>query len=1113
MTQKPQHKSGFSRREFIKITGLSSIASLVIPGTILSANNAGTNKETLMFDENYLPVLKKCDVLVVGGGFAGVTAALEFAKSGASVVLIERRIYLGREITSTNRPWVNHSERSRAELPELVKSCLDPDYKQPFENQSLFRFNKVKLTLEETLIEQGVEIFYASYPIQLIEKENQLQGLVIGNKSGRQAILAKMVIDCTETASVALLSKIGFEKALPELSSFTRTLEFIQIKPLKYTSLTVPESLKIKDNTLHIQQGYLGSNHYYVDCTMNFPAPGFDVESTVDREKEAWNRSIAVSKYLFEKVPEFNDAFLATSSYSLDGIYSTQMQELKDNQLNTITKSTFKLDSQWEINSSAFATPYTNLWCINESVRMQPLLIKHLLTPTGACEIALPLSKYLVNNWDQLALAELPKTSELLASNKRKAGSVVKEQESPQKGRDYEYFEVNEQILPILHEVDILVVGGGTSGATAAIAAAEGGKKTLVIDMNPGFGGTGTFGGVFDYWGHGNYRGFVSRNIRKVDEVHQYIPNYSKKYIDWIKPFVTWNIQAKKYMLLSEIEKAGAQIVWNSIAIGTIVDGNKVIGVVMATPQGVFGVKSKIVIDATGDGDVAGFAGAPFIFGTSGDAIPLWYALCKTSPPGITETSFLNAVDVTNIHDYTRAVMVGLRSGAHMHDHYPYLAPRESRHILGDVVLTLTDHMKLREWDDVIHIAYSNCDIKGYHSSDWLRMGLIPPNYEIEIPYRILLPKTLENILVVGKALSANHESLATIRMQPDLEMLGGVAALAAVFALETGKTPRRINISEFQKILVKNDVLPEKVIGRKISEKIYTEAELEALIAQFNPEKSLHSYSNMEMGEIWKERIPLVEVCSAPAELAVPTLYRALKNASGKMAVRIAQALAMFGSESAAPTLYNEIMALLDGNNQLPILDEQVKWCDSKKMPPDQAAIPFCGNLIYSLGMTRSKLNIPVWEKVAEKFNPQKIEDFYTSKLGLFYYIDATSYGASLLGSNDAIPALKKLHANQFLNNRSEKTLIVGNPVMERLALLELMLARALAYSGSTIGLNVLIDYLDDVRAILAGFANLTLERVSGKDFGKNKDEWKKYISENIEKFNPIPLTERKDG
>jgi len=130
-----------------------------------------------------------------------------------------------------------------------------------------------------------------------------------------------------------------------------------------------------------------------------------------------------------------------------------------------------------------------------------------------------------------------------------------------------------------------------------------------------------------------------------------------------------------------------------------------------------------------------------------------------------------------------------------------------------------------------------------------------------------------------------------------------------------------------------------------------------------------------------------------------------------------------------------------------------------------------------------------------------------------LFYYIDATSYGASLLGSSDAIPALKKLHTNQFLNKRSEKTLIDGNPVMERLALLELVLARALAYSGSTIGLNVLIDYLDDASAVLAGFAHLTLERVTGKDFGKSSSEWKNWLQANEGSIKPVALAERVDG
>jgi ribulose 1,5-bisphosphate synthetase/thiazole synthase len=1106
MKNKNISKNGLSRREFIKISGVSSVALIIYPGMI----PGNSNEESALFMDQYLPVIEKCDVLIVGGGFAGVSAARKFAKNGASVVLIERRIYLGREMTSTCRPWINHANGSLNELPELIKTCIDPKFDQPFADKTLFRFSKIKKPLENELLDADVKTLYTSFPLQLISNGNKIQGLVIGNKSGRQVILSNMVLDCTENASVVRLTDIGFESPKSELSDFTRTLEFIQIKPFAKNYIDVPAELNMKNNRVQIQQGYLGPNHYYVDCVMNFPNPLFDVDNTVAREKEAWKRSIAVGKYLFEQVPEFNDAFLSASSYSLAGIYSRQMQEISNDKLRNIPSEKVKINDQHSTDIQNFATPFENLWCINESARLSTDLVKHLLTPQGACETAVPVSEFLIKHWNIFANISFPETiGQITKVDSQKLRSPIKEKESPQKGKAYEFVNVGEQLIPVHDEVDILIVGGGSSGATAAISAAEQGKKTLVIDMNPGFGGTGTYAGVLDYWGTGNYKGFVARHIKNMDEVHQYIKNWLTDYVPWFKDFVTWNVQAKMYMLLAEIEKAGAKIIWNSIAIGTIMDGNKVQGVVVATPQGVKAIKAKITIDATGDGDVAAFGGAQYVFGSKTDSLPMWYALCSTRTPGITLTAFNNFADVRNIHDYTRSVKVGMRVSGEVHDHYPYLAPRESRHVLGDVVVTLTDHMKLRDWDDVINIHCSNCDIKGYHTSDWLRMGLIPPNYEIEIPYRAILPKSIDNILVVGKALSVSHESLATVRMQQDLENLGGIAALAAVFALDSGVDLRKIDIKEFQKQLVEKDLLPSHVINRNIREHTYTREELDDLIKQFDPDKVLHSYSDMEMWEIWTEKIPIVEVCTAPPKLAVPALEEALRKTSGKRALRISQALAMFGAETAAKTLHDEIMHQLS-NDKLPQLEILVKWSEDK-MPPDQAAMPVCANLIYSLGMTRSRLNIPVYNKVAEIFKPELLDDFRSGRKGLFYYIDAICYGAQLIGNPDIIPALSKLHSYEFLNKQSVKEGLLVDPLKDRLALLELILGRAIARCGGKDGYHVLIEYLDDNRAVLAEFANTALTKITDADYGKDKKQWLTWLDKTIIK--PTPLRERMDG
>ena len=175
------------------------------------------------------------------------------------------------------------------------------------------------------------------------------------------------------------------------------------------------------------------------------------------------------------------------------------------------------------------------------------------------------------------------------------------------------------------------------------------------------------------------------------------------------------------------------------------------------------------------------------------------------------------------------------------HDHGIYIASRETRHIRGEVTLTLTDQLRYKRWPDVINIHYSNCDIKGKVASDWLRIGLVPPNQNVEIPYRALLPVGLENILVVGKALSATKDILATIRMQPDQQNLGGVTALAAAQAIKEGETPRNIDLPKLQKRLINLKLLQEEILTRDLEEKPYKPEEIKKFVTEFEPERQLY--------------------------------------------------------------------------------------------------------------------------------------------------------------------------------------------------------------------------------------------------------------------------------
>ena len=129
-----------------------------------------------------------------------------------------------------------------------------------------------------------------------------------------------------------------------------------------------------------------------------------------------------------------------------------------------------------------------------------------------------------------------------------------------------------------------------------------------------------------------------------------------------------------------------------------------------------------------------------------------------------------------------------------------------------------------------------------------------------------------------------------------------------------------------------------------------------------------------------------------------------------------------------------------------------------------------------------------------------------------MFFYVDAVGYSSELIASEAVIPYLKKMHANPFLNKRSLKSGIEERHVLERLGLMELILGRALARSGSAEGYEVLIEYLDDMRAILAEFAHGALVKITDRDFGKNKQEWSDWMNAIATDLKPVPMMDRID-
>ena len=630
--------------------------------------------------------------------------------------------------------------------------------------------------------------------------------------------------------------------------------------------------------------------------------------------------------------------------------------------------------------------------------------------------------------------------------------------------------------VPVARTADVLVVGGGSSGSVAAIAAARQGMRTVVVDMNPGLGGTGTYGGIDLFW-FPRPVGYFGELYDRIGAMHERL---RLRRPHGVMP--ACNLAARLWVLMDLAEDAGVEMLLNSGAFDTIVEDGAVRGVVVATPTGPAAVLGKVVIDATGDGDVAAFAGAECVLGSEREHLVMYALMPESDRPGRFRNVKTSMVDVTDVEDVTRMVLAERRRHrGSPHDHAIYLAPRESRHVLGGVTLTLTDQLLRRCWPDVVYVAFSNCDMKGQTTSDWHRMGLQSPNLEIEIPYRALLPRGLEGIIVAGKAYSATHDAIAAPRMQPDLENLGGVAGHAAAMAVRAGTTPRALDVAALQEDLVRGGLLPESTLGRTLAPLRPDDEALRALIDRLDARRPLSAYSDMDVGSRFDGRVALVDaLCAGPR--VVPLLEEALAAAGGRRRTLLAQALAAVGSRAGVPVLVEEIERQVSGGS-LPGCTGKVRHAG---LPPNQCAAPDAAYLLYSLGMACDERALPVWERVVELLRGTTAEEMLDRAAARYFYVDAVCYGAERLGDRRAAPLLERLHACAPLHGHVCRAGWEVDWFKERLAHLELVIGRSLARCGSRGGYDILIDYLGDVRAVLVAHAHSELTAIAGCDAAK---------------------------
>lgn len=366
----------------------------------------------------------------------------------------------------------------------------------------------------------------------------------------------------------------------------------------------------------------------------------------------------------------------------------------------------------------------------------------------------------------------------------------------------------------VTHEVDVLVVGGGTAGNIAAIQAGRAGAKTLLVERGAQLGGTTTTGGVafpglFDAWGKQIIAGIGWELVKESVELDGgTFPNFAKV------PQRHWQNQIQVnpflYAILAEekCEQAGVKIAFHEFPwkIARTSKGWQVDCVGFGTHRRVL---CRQVIDCTGGAEVVGMAGFPRFREDETQPGSMLFQLGEANDPGRRQLHqlYVHGADSSNSRTVTRANLTGRRAVLEklrkekkrlMHLQ-PETGFRESFRIHGETTITVNDYTQGRLFDDAVSNAFYPVDL---HTRSGVKPKPLKPGTVPTIPLGALVPRESRNLIVAGRCVSSDRLANSGLRVQASCMGMGQAAAVAASLAAQNDTTPLEVPLTEIHRLL-----------------------------------------------------------------------------------------------------------------------------------------------------------------------------------------------------------------------------------------------------------------------------------------------------------------------
>ena len=169
-----------------------------------------------------LPAAREVDVLVVGGGPAGVGAAIAAARHGAETLIVEQFNCIGGVATAGGHGHISKFDESGTGrrivggiADEIASAIVEAGFGRRDSHGIWFEVEGMKLTLERLATASNVGLLYHTFFCDTIVEDGRAVGAVIQNKDGRQLVLAKRIIDCTGDGDVAFHAGCPYEIGRP----------------------------------------------------------------------------------------------------------------------------------------------------------------------------------------------------------------------------------------------------------------------------------------------------------------------------------------------------------------------------------------------------------------------------------------------------------------------------------------------------------------------------------------------------------------------------------------------------------------------------------------------------------------------------------------------------------------------------------------------------------------------------------------------------------------------------------------------------------------------------------------------------------------------------------